>query len=325
MKFSRIFVIIMLCVVFSACNIRNRSTWGDGEYVTDTEVMYQYESAPETQKFDQLLIVNDEAEVILSDDFVSDETCETEIRIHETEYESDEFEFKEKVSLSDLDVPEAQEIIPETESVIECVEIEIKEPMKIETVSEPMFLASSFVLEDFESKEDDWFDDSEVCKTTSVIESEIKQVESSWIRYYDDKQYSEYPTACEVWQIIRSWGWNEAIAAGIIGNMMTECGGLTLDLDWDLYDDTWMYYGLCMWSLYWAPETSGMSIEQQMTYLYNTIETNMNYFGGSLDEFLKITDPGYAALYFQWYYEVGTSSETRYAGALEAYEYFRSK
>lgn len=158
----------------------------------------------------------------------------------------------------------------------------------------------------------------------SIEELKEPEEQSSWIRYYTDAQYSEYPVACTVWQIIRSWGWSEAVASGIIGNMMTECGGLTLDLDWDLYDDTGMYYGLCMWSLYWAPGANGLSIEEQMKYLYDTIETNMNYFGGNLDEFLSITDPGYAALYFQWYYEVGNSSETRYAGALEAYEYFQS-
>lgn len=321
MKFNRIFIIVILCVMLSGCSIHNSSTCCD--HALDTEDICHYESTPETQKFDQVLVTNYEIENISTDDSVSDETCETEARICETEFESDESEFKRKVSLSDLDVPEAQEIIPETESVVEYVEITIKESLIVETVPEPMFLASVSASEYFESTENDWFDISESCETTEVVETQ--PVESAWIRYYNDTQYSKYPVACEVWQIIRSWGWNEAVAAGIIGNMMTECGGLTLDLDWDLYDDTWMYYGLCMWSLYWAPETSGMSIEQQMTYLYNTIETNMNYFGGSLDEFLKITDPGYAALYFQWYYEVGVSSETRYAGALEAYEYFRMK
>jgi len=319
MKFNRIFVVAILCAVLSGCSVHNSSTCY--EYTLDTEVICHYESTPETQKFDQVLVTNHEIENISTDDSVSDETCETEARICETESEPDESEFKGKVLLSDLDVPEAQEIIPETESIVECVEITVKEPLIVETVPEPMFLASASVSEDFESTENDWFDSSEACETTSVVETQ--SLESTWTKYYNDTQYSEYPVACEVWQIIRSWGWNEAVAAGIIGNMMTECGGLTLDLDWDLYDDTWMYYGLCMWSLYWAPETSGMSIEQQMTYLYNTIETNMNYFGGSLDEFLKITDPGYAALYFQWYYEVGVSSETRYSGALEAYEYFR--
>ena len=286
--------------------------------------VFEYDEPAETEEFDQRL----EAEI-----------SETEEPV-DTESESIETEFETKPLLSDIYVETAGEIFPETESVVtetqrieeteftvaklESVEINIVEFETSEIVSE--FVMDVKLLESsaisIEENELDWFDTTEL---STVSEPASSYVDSVWTRYYTDAQYAQYPAACEVWQIIRSWGWNEAVAAGIIGNMMTECGGLTLDLDWDLYDDTWMYYGLCMWSLYWAPETAGLSIADQMTYLYNTIETNMDYFGGNLKEFLSITDPGYAALYFQWYYEVGISSETRYAGALEAYEYFRTK
>lgn len=195
----------------------------------------------------------------------------------------------------------------------------IKETFKTSTLSFPE--SNLDVSNDTEFHQDI---DDVIIETIDDISESVTHVHQ-WIRYYTDSQYAEYPVACQVWQILRSWGWNEAVSAGIIGNMMTECGGLTLDLEWDLYDDTGMFYGLCMWSLKWASETAGLSIEDQMQYLYDTIEVNMDYFGGDFQEFLNIADPGYAALYFQWYYEVGLSSETRYAGALEAYEYFRSK
>lgn len=226
------------------------------------------------------------------------------------------------------DVLEVVEMYFETESAQIIKEIEDETSAEDGSIETNFAETSPRIVSEFQEMNsvDTESDPTEFNKITPEYDVlDYKEPSSTWVRYYTDSQYAEYPVACQVWQILRSWGWNEAVSSGIIGNMMTECGGLTLDLDWDLYDNTWMFYGLCMWSLKWAPETAGLSIEGQMQYLYDTIEVNMDYFGGNFQEFLSITDPGYAALYFQWYYEVGLNSETRYAGALEAYEYFRSK
>ena len=53
--------------------------------------------------------------------------------------------------------------------------------------------------------------------------------------------------ASQVWTHLKNYGYSDSVAAGIIGNMMRECGGDTLDLDWDIvghYNGD-EYYGLC--------------------------------------------------------------------------------
>ena len=39
--------------------------------------------------------------------------------------------------------------------------------------------------------------------------------------------------AQQVWTYLKSYGYSDSVAAGIIGNMMRECGGDTLNLDWN--------------------------------------------------------------------------------------------
>ena len=322
-----VIVSALLLAGFKIGSSKNYTTSGINEFTIATS------NEPATVQCE--LLADDEQ--LQVDDYTegcidTDEFIETSVAEYLEDWEDEKFE---TFLLNLDDVPEAIEIHPETEAVLileetsvetEFVETDppetnpleekliVLEPLEADAVETDATLFEP-VIEVFEP----------VVTTFEYEVTEYKEPAYTWVRYYTDFQYIEYPVACQVWQILRSWGWNEAVSAGIIGNMMTECGGLTLDLDWDLYDDTWMFYGLCMWSLKWAPETAGLSIEEQMQYLYDTIEVNMDYFGGNLQEFLSITDPGYAALYFQWYYEVGLSSETRYAGALEAYEYFRSK
>lgn len=52
-----------------------------------------------------------------------------------------------------------------------------------------------------------------------------------------------------VWDYLRSLGYSEAATAGILGNMMAECGGQTLDLDPFIIGYTPGFsYGLCQWT-----------------------------------------------------------------------------
>lgn len=157
----------------------------------------------------------------------------------------------------------------------------------------------------------------------SVDESEFQETAEPCVLYYTSNQYDEYPVACQVWQMLRSQGWSKEVCAGILGNMMTECGGFTLNLVYNAYDPNHRFYGLCQWSLYYVPTIDGLDVESQINYLFDSIETQMSYFGGSLSEFLSITDPTYAAIYFQNFYEIGDSTESRYRNALVAYEYFK--
>ena len=133
----------------------------------------------------------------------------------------------------------------------------------------------------------------------------------SWeaVRIYKERRpwNSEY---------LNAQGMSDTVIAGILGNMMTECGGQTLDLQWDIYGfDGSYYYGLCQWSLYYNPSVDGADVMGQLDYLMSNIRTNMNYFGGDFDDFCTITDPGSAAKYFCNYYERGAGASIRAANA----------
>ena len=57
----------------------------------------------------------------------------------------------------------------------------------------------------------------------------------------------KYPEAREIWDTMISWGWSAETCAGIIGNMMAEVGGGTLDLSrWN--SNGGCGYGLIQWT-----------------------------------------------------------------------------
>lgn len=71
--------------------------------------------------------------------------------------------------------------------------------------------------------------------------------------------------ANQVWTYMKSYGYSDSVAAGIIGNMMRECGGDTLNLDWDVvgHFNGDEYYGLCQWCLLYTP--SGFALPKRKT------------------------------------------------------------
>ena len=138
--------------------------------------------------------------------------------------------------------------------------------------------------------------------------------------YTDMEQRAKYPVACAVWQQLRDAGISAPVAAGIIGNMMAECGGQTLDLDPYIYSSG--YYGLCMWSLYYFPTVDGLGVTGQVEFLLSTLD-NITAGGGSVEYFLSLTDVRQAARYFSDYYERPASwSEQRANNAEVAYRFF---
>ena len=139
--------------------------------------------------------------------------------------------------------------------------------------------------------------------------------------YTTKEQRAEYPVAAAVWQLLREAGLSEACAAGIIGNMMAEVGGHTLDLD--LYMRQGGYYGLCAWSLYYCPEVDGLGAPGQIDFLMKTLDSNMRVAGGSAEAFLGLTDAREAAKYFSDKYErPAVWSQQRADNAVKALDYF---
>lgn len=128
--------------------------------------------------------------------------------------------------------------------------------------------------------------------------------------YQQHVSTSSGDAATQVWNKLKSYGYSDSVVAGIMGNMMRECGGDTLDLDWDIighYNGD-EFYGLCQWCLRYAPSSlRGASIDAQCEYLHQTIESEFATFGGNYNgitysEFLK-ADTRTAAIAFCCVYE----------------------
>lgn len=171
-----------------------------------------------------------------------------------------------------------------------------------------------------------------------MLDVEMSEVDYILRKYYGDIEYietwenrsKEYPVATQIWSSMKEQGWNDYVCAGIMGNIMTECGGQTLNIQWWLYDARGAHYGICQWNLYYRPEASGLSLENQLKLLYNTIESEINYAGNryysgfSYDSFLQMDNCREAALAFAKTYErCGSASYgIRQTNAEIAYEYF---
>ena len=123
----------------------------------------------------------------------------------------------------------------------------------------------------------------------------------------------EYAVAEQVWSIMKSYGWSDEICAGIIGNMMRECGGDTLQLNPYTQNS---HYGLCQWSRTYHYGAWGKDVAGQLEYLKSSL--NIAIFDGC-------TTPEEVAGVFCDKYERPGSRDPRYkrlANARAAYEYF---
>jgi hypothetical protein len=144
------------------------------------------------------------------------------------------------------------------------------------------------------------------------------------------KWEEEHYYATRVWKCLRQRNFSQEVACGIIGNMMIETSGGTLDLKPNIYSPSRNYYGLCQWSQKYYPGTKDLPFEHQLDYLLGTMPWEFNTFGKNYkkgfdyEAFLKITDPAEAALAFAKAYErcSPASYKLRQEAAIKAYEYF---
>ncbi len=140
----------------------------------------------------------------------------------------------------------------------------------------------------------------------------------------------EYYYAAKVYELLRINGFNAEVACGIIGNMMAECGGMTLMLNPKAYNSKEHGGGLCGWLYRYYPDASGASFEKQCDILLQSIERQFsrhssNYATGfSYEKFLAMTSPEEAALAFAKIYErcASFSYGVRQTAAKTAYDYF---
>lgn len=168
---------------------------------------------------------------------------------------------------------------------------------------------------------------SEYQEQISAIEAEEARIEAMW-----SEKSGEYPVATQVWRYMKEeLGWNDYVCAGVMGNMMAEVGGQTLNLQPYLYGHSGAnYYGLCQWSSRYYPSIQGADVDAQLDFLASTVKKELDTYGylfrSGLDyeAFCNLTDAEDAAMAFAKAYErCGSGSYgVRQRNAIKAYSYF---
>ena len=169
-------------------------------------------------------------------------------------------------------------------------------------------------------------------RTADVTYYQEKQVKWEEIHKWEVRA-SEYPIATQVWLYMKEeFGWSDTVCAGIMGNMMAECGGCwTSDLDWNVSSSSG--YGMIQWlggrkrqlfNIY----GSSPSIEDQLNFmkdeLYGTNEVTKQVTDSQLDKIMKANSPEDCAYAFACYFErCGEGHRwVRRDYARRAYDYF---
>lgn len=175
-----------------------------------------------------------------------------------------------------------------------------------------------------------WSENCSVIKNASAEYKRCAEQKASIDNQYKwwVNKLNGYPCATYIYCFLRDHGFTAEAASGVIGNMMMETSYMSMDLNPCIYDASYSYYGLCMWSLYWAPGAAGLSVDGQLQYLLNTMPNEFSSFGYlsgySFEGFKQITNPEAAALAFaQTYERCGEGSYyTRQVNARTVYNYY---
>lgn len=251
---------------------------------------------------------NNDAEVLIEDTTISEDYIPSE--------ETNEIEIK-IISINELSANELKDLMEKQKNKQKEIHQEA-EKLRMNNYSD-----DSYEIQELKKQwniAQEQYENYKSIYNEKILDSDI---------YWEEKM-DEYPTATYVWRYLKSLGYNDAVSAGIIGNMMLECGGGTLNLIHDIYGG-YGFYGLCQWSKTYFPEVYGADLENQMICLENTIKEQIDYagfvYGGdgfSYEDFLKIEDPGEAAICFALAYERCASQHVwpRRGFAEQAYAYF---
>ena len=141
---------------------------------------------------------------------------------------------------------------------------------------------------------------------------------------------TEYYYAYETLEFFTQNGYSKEAACGIIGNMMVETSGGSLELKPNVYSSGKYHYGLCQWYLKYKPFMANMTFDMQIEYLLSDIPVEFKTFGKcykkgfTAEDFMIMTDTEEAAEAFAKVYErPGSGTYTwRAQCATKAYEYF---
>lgn len=165
--------------------------------------------------------------------------------------------------------------------------------------------------------------------SSTVTVSEI--TESKPVEYKESFPKGKYPVAEKIWNIMKSFGWSDTVCAGIMGNLMAEVGGQTLNLDWQ--SNTGAELGICQWM---SGRKSGIisrygsnpSCEQQVQYMHDELIGANGVRRQVTKEQYKLiinsSTPEEAAIMFAKYFErcAKYTYSVRERNAVKAYNYF---
>lgn len=189
---------------------------------------------------------------------------------------------------------------------------------------------------DIAERKNDKINDTTVTSTSTVTNTiatnTVKAPKPKTESASESAPTGTYYYATKTREFFKQRGYSDVVISGIIGNMMIETSGGTLDLKPHIYDAAGQYYGLCQWSLYYRPDVADMSFENQLEYLASDMESEFRTFGScyydgfTYESFLNMSDPSEAALAFAKVYErCGSGSyNLRKQAAVKAYNYFTS-
>ena len=227
-------------------------------------------------------------------------------------------------------------------------ETEILDSFLSENSSEELIVKNIYPLETVQVKND-------ILKHIKFCQEELAAADTSWdetsleaaIVFYEEQwvlQTQEYEVMAQVWRYLtEECQYSEAIVAGILGNMMRECGGSqygnnqvdTFELQWWCLNKKSNCYGLCQWNPKYHTIKKGASLEEQLEYIEINFpqvlsdKWNLNQYSpiDSYEEFLALTEPAEVAKAFYFLYENPGSSKKSYNSkrgnnAIAVYDYF---
>lgn len=260
------------------------------------------------------------------------------------------FVFAESVEKNIIYIPSVEEVLNKIFQDFEYNPHIVKEEIKTkqQEISNYIEYLNVFI------KEGTAFNHERAIKATSLIKNEIARCEEIIILYEQNYQSilqkeeqeriekekaekwaakeAEYPVAAAAWKHMKeNMGYSDVVAAGILGNMMTECGGQTLNLDWDARNASG-HYGLCQWSRGYS-SVQNASLEEQLNFMSESFPDAIDTWGPicyrsgfKYEDFLAMDDASEVAYAFCVIYErpgPGSYSQRR-DNAKKALEYFTS-
>ena len=161
-----------------------------------------------------------------------------------------------------------------------------------------------------------------------LAEEEARIEQAKW-----DARMEEYPIATQVWLYMKNeFGWNDIVCAGIMGNLMAECGGCwTDDLNWDINKSSGL--GMVQWiggrrreiiSIYGENPTWEEQLIFMKDELYGTNGVTKQVTNWQLEKIMNAETPEECAFAFASYFERCSEQHRppRRGYAKRAYEYF---